>query len=175
MITAIALALVTRNVPDTRQTAAGTLDLAGAGLMTGAMVALMLMLTEAPAWGWRPAGVLGLFAAAAAVGALLIVVERKVADPLLDLRQIRRLPMATAHASAFFFDLVSYVFYVGLPAIIEAPHITGYGFGAALAALITAGAATLTGLDRARTVYPARSARQYQGSAPGITDLPEDP
>ncbi|MEU6084028.1 MFS transporter [Streptomyces sp. NPDC047108] len=69
--------------PDTR---GGRLDRAGGTLFTLALLALIFGLVEGPERGWDTAAVAGALAASAVLFAVFVVVERRVAEPLLDLR-----------------------------------------------------------------------------------------
>ena len=76
------------------------LDLPGAGLLAAATCALML----ACVWGgdryaWGSATILGLLGAAAALGTLLVVRERRVADPVVPLDLLRTRTVALASAA----------------------------------------------------------------------------
>ncbi|MET0771361.1 MAG: MDR family MFS transporter [Solirubrobacteraceae bacterium] len=78
------------------------LDLLGAGLLAAATCALLL----ACVWGgdryaWGSATILGLLGAAAALGTLLVVRERRVADPVVPLDLLRTRTVALASAALF--------------------------------------------------------------------------
>ena len=74
----------------------GPLDIAGALLATGSLVALILGLVEAPDAGWGSAQTLGLLAAAAAGLAAFVAHERRHAAPLVALGVFRRRTTSTA-------------------------------------------------------------------------------
>lgn len=76
--------------------ARGPIDLAGALLATGGLVALIYGLVEAPAAGWGSAQTVGLGALAAAALAGFVAVERRARRPLVELSVFRRRPTATA-------------------------------------------------------------------------------
>lgn len=61
------------------------LDLRGAALVTGGLMALVYGLTEAPNWGWTNPGTIGLLALAVALIAGFIWNESKVSHPLVPL------------------------------------------------------------------------------------------
>jgi EmrB/QacA subfamily drug resistance transporter len=65
------------------------LDLPGALLATGGMVAVVYACGQASTRGWGSAGVLGPLTVGAALLALFTLVEARVADPLLPLRLLR--------------------------------------------------------------------------------------
>ena len=78
------------------------LDLSGAGLLAATTSALML----ACVWGgdryaWGSVTILGLLGAAAALGTLLVVRERRVADPVVPLDLLRTRTVALASAALF--------------------------------------------------------------------------
>jgi EmrB/QacA subfamily drug resistance transporter len=60
-------------------------DFAGAALLGVFLISLLVPLTFAPEWGWAAPLTLGLLALAAASLAGFVVVERRVASPVLDL------------------------------------------------------------------------------------------
>jgi EmrB/QacA subfamily drug resistance transporter len=109
---AVALGAV-RVLPATPPARRGRLDLGGAALATGSLVALIYGLVEAPSAGWGSAQTLGLLAVAAAGLAAFAAHETRVAEPLVDLRVLRRRTTTAALAmmvagmgtvlSAFFF------------------------------------------------------------------------
>jgi EmrB/QacA subfamily drug resistance transporter len=78
------------------------LDVPGALLATGGMVALVYAFGQASTRGWDSAGVLGPLAAAAALLALFTVVEARVNDPLVPLRVLRERNRAGAYVSVAF-------------------------------------------------------------------------
>ncbi|HWL85965.1 MAG TPA: MFS transporter, partial [Polyangiaceae bacterium] len=73
LIGLIATAIFVRDSPER---ARGGLDVAGALLLTLALVALLLGLSEGPAWGWGSTAVVGLLIGGAALGALWWLWER---------------------------------------------------------------------------------------------------
>jgi EmrB/QacA subfamily drug resistance transporter len=91
----VAVATV-RLVPATPPATRGRVDVAGALLATGSLVALIYGLAEAGSAGWGSLRPLGLFALAAAGIAAFVVVERRVREPLVALSVFRRRPTVTA-------------------------------------------------------------------------------
>ncbi len=134
----VAIVLVARYVPDDRSGSTEPVDLPGALVLALALVALLLMLTEGPAWGWLSGGTFALLGATLALLALLAVVERRAAHPLIDPAVVAGRSLLAVHVAAFVFGMVSFVFYVLLPAYAETPvaHAlpgggsVGYGLGA---------------------------------------------
>ena len=86
----IAVFVVSRFVPESRRGAAGQrFDFAGAAIMAAALICFALALTLGQGWGFTDARSLGLLAAAAVGLAAFLVVETRVAQPMIDLRMFR--------------------------------------------------------------------------------------
>ncbi|WFB10931.1 DHA2 family efflux MFS transporter permease subunit [Streptomyces sp. LX-29] len=87
---ALAWLMVLRGTPESRRDRVpGRLDLPGLLALSGGLTALVLALFEGNARGWTSPLILGLFVTAAALLALFTTVERRAADPLLDLGLFR--------------------------------------------------------------------------------------
>jgi EmrB/QacA subfamily drug resistance transporter len=72
------------------------LDVAGALVATGSLVALIYGLVEAPSAGWGSGQTLGLLAAGTAGLGAFVIVEQRVREPLVALAVFRRRPTAAA-------------------------------------------------------------------------------
>lgn len=83
-------------VPETpRRAAAGRLDWPGAVLLGGGLALVVLALGRGTDLGWTSSGVAVPFTAGAAALVAFAVLELRVAHPILDLRMLRRRPVAT--------------------------------------------------------------------------------
>ncbi|MEV5810009.1 MFS transporter [Streptomyces parvulus] len=85
----LALALVTRAVPETRAPRPEPVDVRGAVVLASALVPLMLGLGIGPDHGWPPVA-WALIGVGAALAALLPVVERRASAPLLSGRLLKQ-------------------------------------------------------------------------------------
>ena len=74
-------------------------DTAGAVTVTAGLMALVFGLTRAPSDGWAAPGTLAAFAAAAALVASFVAIERRSPWPLLPLRLFRLRMLSTANAA----------------------------------------------------------------------------
>ncbi|MCC3290922.1 MFS transporter [Arthrobacter sp. zg-Y1110] len=72
-------------VPETTTRSAGTVDWAGAALLTTGLLSTLLGIANASSWGWTSGLTLGSIAFGLAVLVLWVMVERKVRYPLVDL------------------------------------------------------------------------------------------
>ncbi|HEX4359879.1 MAG TPA: MFS transporter [Pseudonocardia sp.] len=115
-------------VPPDRPGAPGRSDLAGALVLTVGLVALLLGITEGPARGWSSAGVLGLFGLAVAALLGFVAVERRAADPLIDLALLARRPLLVAHLGSLALGASQFICYVLVPRLAELPRTTDSGF-----------------------------------------------
>ncbi len=116
-------------VPGSGQRSGGRVDLLGAALMCTLLCALLLALTNAPAWGWARPGTLGLVALFVVSAATFVAYESRRATPLVDLRAVRRRPVLLTHIVSVLIGFALYTNFLGTASYLQAPLATGYGFG----------------------------------------------
>jgi EmrB/QacA subfamily drug resistance transporter len=131
---AIAAWATWRYVPESPVRVKARIDWIGGVLLSGALATLLLAVSEGNAWGWGSAGVLGLFAASAALTAIWASWEWRVVDPLVDLRLMRRRPVWTTNVAAFAIGFAMFGSFVLIPQLVQTPERVGYGFGASVTA-----------------------------------------
>jgi EmrB/QacA subfamily drug resistance transporter len=78
-------------ITESREDEARSLDLAGLGLSTVSLFALTWALIEGHDSGWTSTGILGAFGIAALAALAFVAVERRVAQPMVDVTLFRRL------------------------------------------------------------------------------------
>jgi len=120
-------ALIWRCVPESPVRTRAKADWAGAAVLSLALIALLVALSEGAQWGWASAPIAALVALSAALFALWIRVERRVEDPLIDLRTLARRGMAATNATTFLVGFAMTGFFVAMPALVQSPTA---GFGA---------------------------------------------
>ena len=86
----VTMALGAWAITESREPEARRLDLGGLMLSTASLVALTWALIEGHDRGWTSAGILGAFAVAAATAIAFILVERWVAQPMVDVSLFAR-------------------------------------------------------------------------------------
>jgi EmrB/QacA subfamily drug resistance transporter len=127
----ISLVLVHRYVPESPIKTPSRLDLPGAALLSVGLVALLLGLTEGEGWGWSSSRVLGLFVLAAFTLAAWVVVERRVTDPLIDMRMFVRRPVLLTNLTALLVGFSMFGTFILIANLLETPKsAAAYGFGA---------------------------------------------
>jgi MFS family permease len=121
-------------VPESPVRVQARIDWLGGVLLSGALATLLLGVSEGNAWGWGSARVLGLFALSAILTAAWAQWEWRVADPLVDLRLMRRRPVWTTNLTAFAIGFAMFGSFVLIPQLVQTPPRAGYGFGATVTA-----------------------------------------
>jgi EmrB/QacA subfamily drug resistance transporter len=111
-LTAVAIVAGRALIPESRDPVARRIDWTGAGLSGAGLVAFVWAVIEAPSKGWASAPVLaaGVFAVVAL--AAFAMRQRRVAEPLLDVRLFRdpRFTAATSTITVLFFALFGFLF-----------------------------------------------------------------
>ncbi|TMR90801.1 MFS transporter [Nonomuraea basaltis] len=123
LVAAIVVAFLVR---DSAPAGKGRPDLVGAALMTAWLVALLLAISQGGSWGWTSPGVLGLFAAAAALAAVWVAVERRVAEPLVEMAMLVHRGTVGATVASMLLGFAFFTILTGMSAFAQAP----YGFSA---------------------------------------------
>lgn len=80
-------------------------DMLGAALLSVAVAALALAITQGPTWGWRSEGVLGALAAAALLLPLVVARSARHPTPVLELSLFRLRRFSVANAALLVFAL----------------------------------------------------------------------
>jgi EmrB/QacA subfamily drug resistance transporter len=152
---ALALLLVHRYVPESPIRTPSRVDVPGALLLSGALVALMVALTEGEHWGWASAPVLGLGALALAIFLLWGVVEARVPAPMVDMHMLAHRPVLLTNVTTMISGFALFSCFVLVPAFVEAPSSRGYGFGA-------------TATEAGVYLLPSSLAMLFSGPAAGV-------
>lgn len=125
----VALLGVLFGVPESPVRAPGRLDLLGAGILSVALVALLLVVDKGREWGWGDAKSIGLLAVGVVALVAFVLVELRVREPLIDMRLIALRGVWTTNLVGLTFGFVMYGTFLLIPTLLELPTITGYGFG----------------------------------------------
>ncbi|MEW1721387.1 MFS transporter [Streptomyces sp. NPDC093109] len=115
--------------PSASAAPAGRVDFAGAALLAGALVALLLAISQGRAWGWSSPGIIALFVTAVAFAAVFALVERRVAAPLVDLRLLTGPRLLATNVATLVVGMGMFAAVTLLPLFVQTPTALGYGFG----------------------------------------------
>jgi predicted MFS family arabinose efflux permease len=115
-------------------TGRGRMDLGGAVLLAAALVCLLLPLAEATSWGWGDAKTIGLLVAAAVLLAVFVLVERRVASPLVDMVVNARPSLLLTNIASLCVGFALFAMLIGTATYVQAPAVSGYGFGSSVLA-----------------------------------------
>ncbi len=137
IIVAIALVLVWRFVPESKVRASSRIDVAGAALLSGALVCILLAFTEGTSWGWTSPAILGLFVGSLVLFVVWGAVELRVEQPMVDMRMLARRPVLFTNLTALISGFSLYMTWVILPQFFQLPNglppglarLADYGFG----------------------------------------------
>jgi EmrB/QacA subfamily drug resistance transporter len=160
---AAAIVLVHLFVPESPIKTRSRLDVPGALLLSAGLVALLLALTEGENWGWTSPRTLGLLGVSAAAFLTWVVVERRVPEPLVDMRMMTRRPVLFANLTGLIAGFALFGSFVLVPSLLQLPRglppdlaqLADYGFDAS---------ATQTGLY----LLPAAVTGFFTGPLSGV-------
>ena len=125
----VALVGVLVGVPESPVRAPGRLDLVGATLLSGALVALLLAISKGREWGWTDGLTVSLLVLGVVGLVAFVLVELRVSEPLINMRLIALRGVWTTNLVGLTFGFVMYGMFILVPNLLELPVRTGYGFG----------------------------------------------
>jgi|tagenome__1003787_1003787.scaffolds.fasta_scaffold20985391_6 MFS family permease len=127
-------------LPPSAIAASRPLDVVGALLLGGGLVALLLALGYGEVWGWT-SPLLGALLGGSAVALIAWAFwELRTPSPLVDLRLARGRLAGSAHSAALLVGLSNYLLLASVPVLAQAPVADRAGFGASI---VVAGLALL--------------------------------
>jgi EmrB/QacA subfamily drug resistance transporter len=124
--------LAWRLVPASPVRTPGKVNWFSAVLLSGWLVALLLPLSKATAWGWTSGRTIGLLVAAVILFAGWLIAELRAANPLIDMRMMRLPAVWTTNLVALLFGAAMFGIFAFLPQLMQVPRASGYGFGASV-------------------------------------------
>ncbi|WP_371495461.1 MFS transporter [Kitasatospora sp. NBC_00374] len=128
----IAAALVALRVPkDPVIDKDGGADPLGALTLAGWLSALLVAVSQGNNWGWTSNRTLGLFAVAAVVALVWIIIETKVSHPLVDMKMMSRPAVAFTNISGLLIGFGMYGSFLVISNFAQTPEkLAHYGFTA---------------------------------------------
>jgi EmrB/QacA subfamily drug resistance transporter len=129
VVVALAIVATHRFVPESPVKSPARIDFAGAALLSGGLVCLLLAVSEGNRWGWGSPEILGLFAAAAAILVAWVRFERRAPEPLIDIELLRVRGVWTTNLTGLLLGFGMFGSFILIPQFVQAPSAAGYGFG----------------------------------------------
>ncbi|MDQ3992329.1 MAG: MFS transporter [Actinomycetota bacterium] len=127
---AASLVLVHRYVPESPIRTPSRVDVPGALLLSAALVALLVALTEGEQWGWSSAPIVALGLASAFLFVAWSLVELRSREPMVDMRMLSHPPVLLTNLTTMISGYALFSCFVLIPSFVQAPGARGYGFGA---------------------------------------------
>jgi MFS family permease len=174
VMAAVSAAAVAAALPEPGGRPTGArLDLAGAVLLGIGVTLPLLAVSRGNTWGWASARTLVLIAAGLAALVVFGVVERRTAEPLVDLGLLTRPAVLVTNVATFMVGIGMFGAFVLVPQLAQTPTASGYGFGAnaTVAGLLLApgSLAMMAGGPIAAKMHHRYSGRVTLAVAAGIT------
>jgi MFS family permease len=143
-------AAVHRLVPPSPPVARARVDWLGAIVLSLALVAILLAVTEGGDWGWGSGRTLALMLGGLALLAVWLKIEDTREQPLIELGVLRDRVVAATNLSAFLVGFAMFSSFLLIPRFAQTPEAAGYGFAMSVTAsgflmAPTAGAQLLAG------------------------------
>jgi EmrB/QacA subfamily drug resistance transporter len=121
--------LTARCLPPSAAGARASINWVSALLMGLGLGAVLVAISETAAWGWGSPQTLGLAATGVLLVGAWVVNELRATEPLVDMRMMARRGVWTANLSAFLLGVGMYSSIAVIPALVQLPRLTGFGFG----------------------------------------------
>ena len=121
-----------RYVPDEEPRADARVDWLGAAILSAALTAFLYGLSKAEDWGWGSPKFLGFMALGLVLGIVWVVVELRVAQPLVEIRVLRRRPVLMTNITAVLVGFAMFSSFLLIPQLAQTPEHYGYGFGSSV-------------------------------------------
>ncbi|MFI0353688.1 MFS transporter [Actinomadura sp. 9N407] len=122
------LVLIALCAPDVGERAGGRPDYAGALLLAGWLVCLLLAISQGNAWGWTSPGLLGLAGAAAVLFVAWVLAEMRIRQPLVRLNLLVGPRSLSANLASMLLGFSMYAAFTLIAGFIQTPR-DEFGYG----------------------------------------------
>ncbi|GGN33650.1 MFS transporter [Actinoplanes campanulatus] len=129
VIVMIALVGAIFGVPESTSRTPGRLDLLGAGILSVSLVSILLAISDGDDWGWTSAKTLGLLGFGLVALVVFVLVELRMAEPLINMRLLTKRGVWTADLVALILGFAMFGSFLLIPILLQLPTALGYGFG----------------------------------------------
>jgi EmrB/QacA subfamily drug resistance transporter len=129
VLVVVALLGAVFGMPESPVRTPGRLDVLGAGILSVALVSLLLAISKGQAWGWGETKTIGLLVLGVVALIVFVVVELRVREPLIDMRLMKIRGVWATDVVALILGFAMFGTFLLVPTLLELPAATGYGFG----------------------------------------------
>src|SRR4051812_36214835 len=130
-VTLVALGLAAWALPARAPTASGRVDWWGAVVLGAGLVLFLLAVSQAATWGWTSPAVLGCLAGAVVLLAGWVVLQRRLAEPLVRPALLTDRRMVVPNVAGLLTGVCIFLAFLGVLQFAQTPpEVAGYGFGA---------------------------------------------
>lgn len=116
-------------LPESPVRTPGKVDIPGTVLLGAGITAPLIAISEATSWGWTSGRTLGLIAGGLVLLVVFVLVERRVAEPLVDMAVLSRRPVLMTNIATLLIGFGMFGVFLLVPQLVETPAASGYGFG----------------------------------------------
>ncbi|MFN8110689.1 MAG: MFS transporter [Thermoleophilia bacterium] len=117
----VSVVLVARLIPESPVRTPSKLDLPGAVVLSGALAALLVALSEGERWGWLSVTTLGVFALAAVLTVVWVLIELRVDSPMVDIAMMRDRAVLWTNVGAFLTGVAMFGTFLLVPTFVQMP------------------------------------------------------
>jgi MFS family permease len=97
------------------------------------LVLLLLPISQGHEWGWTSGRTLGAFAGAVVMAVVWVAVERRVKEPMVDMKMFVHRPVLFTNLAGLLLGFAMFAQFIGVSYLVQMPEsLTGYGFGASV-------------------------------------------
>jgi EmrB/QacA subfamily drug resistance transporter len=129
VLVAIALLGAIFGMPESSVRNPGHLDWGGALILSVSLVSLLLAISKGREWGWGSINTIGLLALGVVALVVFVLVERRMKEPLIDMKLMRIRGVWATDLVALILGFAMFGTFLLVPTLLELPAVTGYGFG----------------------------------------------
>jgi EmrB/QacA subfamily drug resistance transporter len=129
VVVVIALVGAIFGIPESPVRTPGRLDVLGAGILSVALVSLLLAISKGQSWGWGATSTVALLVLGLVALVAFVLVESRVREPLVDMRLMRLRGVWATDIVALGLGFAMFGTFLLIPTLLQLPAATGYGFG----------------------------------------------
>ena len=107
----------------------GRLDVVGAGILTIALVSLLLAISKGQSWGWSDNSTISLLGVGAIALIGFVLFELHTKEPLIDVRLMKIRGVWSTDLIALILGFAMFGTFLLVPQLLQLPVATGFGFG----------------------------------------------